>query len=160
MKFIHVHIMHRFKKNSNITKCIQAYAMNCIMSFWIFCMKTLYMSSPCSHPMISFLNKKHFVVRDIVLDTSRNKFLEFSRNQVLELSRFKFLNILEYSFRTFQNQTLEPFRNLQRQQVELLLETSELDNFIGLKLYIGAKVEEIYSLDNALLRVLPHISWC
>ena len=33
MELIHIYIMHRFMKNSNIAKCIQSYAINYIMPF-------------------------------------------------------------------------------------------------------------------------------
>ena len=67
MKFIFVHIMHRFKEDSNIFKCIKKYTINCIISLWILYMKAPHIWSSCSHPMISFTNKKHFLQIGIVI---------------------------------------------------------------------------------------------
>lgn len=49
--------MHYFKKNSNIPRDIQAYAINYTISLWIIYVKTLHVASPCSHPM-NFIPKK------------------------------------------------------------------------------------------------------
>ena len=73
-------------------------------------------------------------VRDIVLNTSKDKILELSR--------------------IFHNLVLEHFR------MKNLLETSELDSFIGLEVYIRVEAERFFSLDNVFLRVLAHLTWC